>query len=81
MLLISNIMNESKPRMKSKFNKYILSFCLILICTTVLAQKKSPPTPAPLQNDGQPGLPIDGGLSFLLISGIAYGMYELRKKK
>lgn len=81
MLLISKIMNKSKPRMKSKFNKYLLSFCLILICTTVSAQKKSPPAPAPKQNDGQPGLPIDGGLSFLLISGVAYGIYELRKKK
>lgn len=26
-------------------------------------------------------LPIDGGLSLLLVSGVAYGIYELRRKK
>jgi len=27
------------------------------------------------------GLPIDGGLSLLLISGVAYGIYALKRKK
>jgi len=27
------------------------------------------------------GLPIDGGLSLLLISGVAYGVFELKRKK
>jgi len=26
-------------------------------------------------------LPIDGGLSFLLVSGVAYGIYTLNRKK
>jgi len=63
--------------MKSRFNKYLLSFCLMLICLTTFAQK-TPPPPAPPPN---PGLPIDSGLSLLLISGIAYGIFELKRKK
>jgi len=39
---------------------------------------KSPPLPTGAPN---PGLPIDGGISFLLISGVAYGIYELKRKK
>jgi len=37
--------------------------------------------PNPSGQPGPPGLPIDGGLSFLIISGVAYGIYELRRKK
>lgn len=37
------------------------------------ANAPAPPPP--------PGLPIDGGLSFLLISGVAYGIFELKRKK
>jgi len=64
--------------MKSSFNKYLLSFCLILICSSVFAQK--PPDPE-LPGTPPPGLPIDGGLSFLIIAGVTYGIYESRKKK
>jgi len=28
-----------------------------------------------------PGLPIDGGLSVLFASGVAYGIYSLKRKK
>jgi len=35
----------------------------------------APPPPPP------PGLPIDGGLSLLLVSGVAYGIYTLNRKK
>ena len=28
-----------------------------------------------------PGLPIDGGISFLVISGILYGIFKLRGKE
>tara|TARA_R110001583_G_scaffold83631_5_gene220714 strand:+ start:2901 stop:3101 length:201 start_codon:yes stop_codon:yes gene_type:complete len=65
--------------MKSRFNKYLLSFCLILICATVFAQK-DPDLPGPPPNPGN-DLPIDGGLLYLIISGIAYGVYELKRKK
>lgn len=51
----------------------------MLICATVFAQKE---IPVPGTNDTPPpGLPIDGGLSYLLIAGIAYGVYELKRKK
>lgn len=66
--------------MRSKFNKYLLSLALVLFCTTMYAQKKGD-LPVPGTNDGQPGLPIDGGLSLLFVAGIAYGVYELKKKK
>ena len=65
--------------MKSRFNKYLLSFCLILICATVFAQKE-PELPGPPPPPGKT-LPIDGGLSYLIISGIIYGVYELKRKK
>ena len=43
-------------------------------------KKKGPPHPK--HNDGiYPELPIDGGLSFLIIAGVAYGIYEKRRKK
>ncbi len=65
--------------MKSRFNKYLLSFCLVLICATVFAQK--PPDPIGPIPPPPGNLPIDGGLSYLLIAGIAYGVYELKRKK
>lgn len=63
--------------MKTKFNIYILSFCAILFTQLLNAQALPPPPglPPPV------GLPIDGGLSFLIISGVAYGIYELRKNR
>ncbi len=68
--------------MKSRFNKYLLSFGLMLLCATMYAQKGGD-MPVPGTNDNPPpvGLPIDGGLSLLLISGIAFGFYELKRKK
>jgi len=68
--------------MKSKFNKYLLSFGLLLICATMFAQKGDVPVPG--TNDEPPppvGLPIDMGLTYLLVTGIAYGVYELKRKK
>ena len=69
--------------MKSRFNKYLLSFSLILICATVFAQNKlpEPQRPGAASAPVPPGLPIDGGLIYLIISGIAYGVYELKRKK
>lgn len=63
--------------MNSKFNKYIVSFCLVFICSLLYA--KDPPSPS--GETPNPGLPIDGGLAYLLISGLAYGFYELKRKK
>ena len=64
--------------MKSRFNKYLLSFCLMLICATVFAQKPPNPIGGPAP---PPGLPIDGGILYLLIAGVTYGVYELKRKK
>lgn len=78
-LILKALRINLNPKMKSRFNKYLLSFCLMLICTTAIGQK-APPSPKE-NGPGHPGLPIDGGLSALLVSGIAYGIYELRRKK
>jgi hypothetical protein len=51
---------------------------MLLACVPVFAKKKGPPPP---QNQPPPpGLPIDGGLSYLLIAGAVYGVYAIRKK-
>jgi len=69
--------------MKLKFKRSILSLLLLMSCFFVsFAQKNDVPVPG--TNDDPPppvGLPIDGGLSYLFIAGIAYGVYELKQKK
>jgi len=53
-----------------------------MLIGVVAYSKKILPTP---EEGGAPppppGLPIDGGLSLLLISGVAYGIFELKRKK
>jgi hypothetical protein len=57
-----------------------IAICL-LIGTTVLSQSRAdtagPPPPNPECCDPPPdlGLPIDSGLTFLLILGLAYGVF------
>ncbi|WP_291846258.1 PID-CTERM protein-sorting domain-containing protein [Lutibacter sp.] len=46
---------------------------------SLVGYSKTPPTP--IGPPAEPGLPIDGGLFYLLISGVLYGVYELKKKK
>ncbi|MGV8946231.1 MAG: PID-CTERM protein-sorting domain-containing protein [Lutibacter sp.] len=72
---------------KKRIYPFLLSLCFMLI-SVVAYSKKPPPTPpknASMNTMNTPpgpvGLPIDGGLSLLLISGVAYGVYELRRKK
>ena len=48
---------------------------MLMVYISLNAQ--GPPQPPP----PQPGLPIDGGLSYLFIAGIAYGVYKIKKKK
>lgn len=53
--------------------------CMYFTFTLMFAHKGPP---LPKQNDsGQPGLPIDGGISLLFISGVVFGVYSLTKKK
>lgn len=50
---------------------------------SAVAFAKKPPHPE-LGNAGPPpppGVPIDGGLSLLLASGVVYGIYVLKRKK
>ena len=67
--------------------KKVLFFVIVLFSTynAIYSQDTGPPFPCIDPNDpvcgGQPGLPIDGGISFLLIAGAAYGIYGSRKNK
>ena len=69
--------------MRKKVNIYVLSFLVMFFCATSYAQK-TPPQP---NNGGKesglaplPGLPIDGGILYLIISGVIYGIYKSEKK-
>ena len=61
---------------------FILCFSFMLINVSAYAKRKGPPKP---EQGGAPppppGLPIDGGLSLLLVSGVTYGIYTLTRKK
>ncbi|NVK51313.1 MAG: hypothetical protein HWD85_00140 [Flavobacteriaceae bacterium] len=52
---------------------FFIVFVLISTCT--FAQVVPPPIPPP----PPPGLPIDSGLLFLFVAGIAYGVKKLKK--
>ncbi len=43
-------------------------------------KRRNPPNPHK-PPPPHPELPIDGGLAYLLITGIAYGVYQIKKKK
>ena len=57
-----------------KVKVFIVCFSFMLIGVVAYATDPPPPPPGNV-------LPIDGGLSFLLISGVAYGIFELKRKK
>ncbi|MFD0760535.1 hypothetical protein ACFQZW_00410 [Lutibacter aestuarii] len=63
--------------MKSKFNILMLGFCFMLNSFKAFAIS-DPPVP---MGPGHPGLPIGGLLPYLIISGVFYGIHELRKKR
>jgi hypothetical protein len=63
---------------RKKVKLFILCFSFMLIGVVAYSEITPPkPSAAPVP----PGLPIDGGLSFLLISGVAYGIFELKRRK
>jgi len=56
-------------------NKTKILLCIVVLYTTfTFGQVVPPPIPPP----PPPGLPIDGGLLFLLISGIVLGVRKLK---
>ncbi len=65
--------------MKIKRLTYYLIVAMLMVNLSMysLGDPPNPPKPPP----PHPELPIDGGFSYLLIAGIAYGVYELTKKK
>ncbi|MFN0728263.1 PID-CTERM protein-sorting domain-containing protein [Polaribacter gochangensis] len=57
-------------------NKTKILLFVVVFCTTfTYAQMVPPPVPPP----PPPGLPIDGGILFLIISGILLGVTKLKK--
>ena len=48
------------------------SFFLLLLFPLIMIAQGPPPPPTP------PGLPIDGGLLFLFIAGVAYGVKKIK---
>jgi hypothetical protein len=53
--------------------KYTFTLILALFFTTIISAQGPPPPPPP-----PPGLPIDGGVAFLIIAGVAYGIRKIR---
>ena len=60
-----------------KFSLLLLFF--LSMVTTVSAAPGDPPPPTP--PPPPPGLPIDNGLIFLIVIGLLYGLYKVRKYK
>lgn len=69
--------------MRRKILTYVCCVAMLFAGVSVFAKKTGPPAPPNNKNNdipSGPGLPIDGGLSALLIAGVAYGVYAIRKK-
>lgn len=58
--------------MKSKFNKYLLSFGLMCVGAKVFAQPPPPP--------GLPPVPVDNWVSFFIVVAVGYAIYILKFK-
>lgn len=66
--------------MKRKMVTYFWCTVMLLLSTSVFTHEKKPPEPKPA-GPPPPGLPIDGGISLLLIAGAVYGVYAIKKNK
>jgi len=64
--------------MRRKILTYLCCVVMLLSSVSVFSKRKGPPPP--LNEPPPPGLPIDGGLSVLLIAGSVYGIYAIRKR-
>ena len=66
---------------RKKVKVFILCFSFMLIGVAAYSEPKPPKPELSNAPPPPPGLPIDGGLSLLLVSGVAYGIYTLKRKK
>ncbi len=71
-------MRNHTKKMRRKILTYLFFVTMFLTSVSVFAEK--PPEPPQNLPPLGPGLPIDGGLSLLLIAGAVYGVYAIRKK-
>ncbi|MGV8945883.1 MAG: PID-CTERM protein-sorting domain-containing protein [Lutibacter sp.] len=73
-------MKEHRKIMGKKMVTYFCYVIMMLSSVSGFSCVEEPPEPKP---DGiiPPGLPIDGGISFLLIAGAVYGVYVIKKNK
>lgn len=60
---------------------FIWCFGFMLIGAVAHAEKEPPKPELGNAPPPGPGLPIDGGLSLLLASGVVYGIYAIKRKK
>lgn len=58
---------------------YLCYVVMMLSSISAFSLGDGPPSPKP--GVSPPGVPIDGGISFLLILGAVYGVYVLKKNK
>jgi hypothetical protein len=63
--------------MKRKIRAYSICIIFMLSLSIYAGDPPDPNKPPP----PHPELAIDGGLSFLLIAGIAFGVYQIKRKK
>jgi len=65
--------------MKKHFLRIAFNIVILLFLTVEIAMAQPPDNP----NDGENpfGVPIDGGLLYLIGAGISYGIYRIRRKK
>jgi hypothetical protein len=73
---------------KKRCTKWLISACLVTLVTTMRAQDGPPPIDPPPPSDCYPDdpdpdpndecIPIDGGLAFLLVAGVGYGILRNR---
>jgi len=62
--------------MKLKHKRKYLTVVIVLLTFHAFGQAVPPPIPPP----PPPGLPIDGGVMFLLLGGLVYGVKNISNK-
>jgi len=56
-------------------------FITVMLLWIEVFSKGDPPTPKPLGPPINPGTPIDGNISILLIAGVLLGVYSIYKNR